>query len=224
MADPRQAEPWKQTASGTPFFLVNPLPELVDFKQDIPDALARIARFTGHVPAGPYSVAQHSVIGADAIFEESGRGDLAAAFLLHDAHEAYCGDIATPVAEALAALAVGFGFDGSAVVRSALKTLKWRLDVAIHRRANMPFPHDPETQRVVKLFDARMLLTEKNHMLARCPRPWGLELEGVKPIPMHGALKPWPWTHASEEYTLRLKRWCPAALDFYPGEDVAHAL
>lgn len=63
---------------------------------DIAHALAQINRFTGHCRR-PYSVAEHSLLVLEIIerlFTVDVHGRLAA--LLHDAHEAYVGDVASP--------------------------------------------------------------------------------------------------------------------------------
>ncbi len=74
-----------------------------DFDQDqnwliheVAHALAQINRFTGHA-LRPYSVAEHSLLVADLarINHASPSAQLAA--LLHDAHEAFTGDVSSPV-------------------------------------------------------------------------------------------------------------------------------
>jgi hypothetical protein len=201
--------PWLQTASGRAFDLVNPDAAAVDFTVDIPEALARIPRFTGH--AGAYSVAQHCVLGAELLFAETSRPDLAAAFLLHDAHEAYLGDIATPIAEALAIVGfekfLSYREDG---FREAIRQLKTRVDTAIHRAAGINYPLAPETSRIVKEWDARMLMTERAHLMLKPPAPWAME--GLQPIKVRGAIKAWPWPKPADEYRKSLRKWCPAAL------------
>jgi 5'-deoxynucleotidase YfbR-like HD superfamily hydrolase len=86
--------PFVPTRSGKRVDLRNPDPASIDI-EDIAVALSRIPRFNGHTRHFySYSVAQHSVIVADMLDwdrETRLRG------LLHDAHEAYIGDIVTPV-------------------------------------------------------------------------------------------------------------------------------
>jgi hypothetical protein len=62
--------------------------------EDIAHALALTCRFGGHCRE-PYSVAQHSCLVADAFEGASVNVKLAA--LLHDAHEAYTGDLTGPL-------------------------------------------------------------------------------------------------------------------------------
>lgn len=71
-----------------------PQPEDVDLA-DIAFALAHTHRFLGH--AGAYSVASHSLHVARIVTEQLGRPELALEALLHDAHEAYVGDVSAPL-------------------------------------------------------------------------------------------------------------------------------
>ena len=67
---------------------------------DIVHALTQICRFGGHCKRH-YSVAEHSLFVADILrsWGIPAPGQLAG--LLHDAHEAYCGDMPTPIKRAL---------------------------------------------------------------------------------------------------------------------------
>lgn len=77
------------TYTGKFFDLLNPTPDMVCI-EDIAHALANICRYAGHVREF-YSVAQHCVLMAKA---DLPGGSLQR--LLHDAGEAYVGDIASP--------------------------------------------------------------------------------------------------------------------------------
>lgn len=92
---PPQPDAWILTASGVEFDLINPTPDMVRI-EDIAVALSRIARFNGHTSRF-YSVAEHSIIGANLIGQSHDGGELALEFLLHDAHEAYVGDLCRPL-------------------------------------------------------------------------------------------------------------------------------
>lgn len=80
---------WIQTYSGRRFYPLDARPEEVCV-EDVSHALSNLCRFTGHSKAF-YSVAQHSVIASQIVSPEA-----ALAALLHDAAEAYMGDIARP--------------------------------------------------------------------------------------------------------------------------------
>lgn len=130
---------WILTASGVKFDLRNPRSADVRIG-DIAHALARICRFTGHTRAF-YSVAQHSVGVANLLPRH-----LARIGLLHDATEAYVGDMSSPLKELLPeyqaiehevwrAIAIHFGMREKlppAVKRADLEML------AAERRALLP--------------------------------------------------------------------------------------
>ena len=86
------------TATAREIDLENPIHEGQIDLRSISHHLAQIVRFTG-AARRPYSVAEHSLLVLE-IYTRTGPhqatvdGMLAA--LLHDAHEAYCGDLATP--------------------------------------------------------------------------------------------------------------------------------
>ena len=69
---------------------------------DVAHALALVNRFGGHT-SRPYSVAEHSVHVSSIMERDLGIRHPAAllAGLMHDAHEAYVGDIATPMKQIL---------------------------------------------------------------------------------------------------------------------------
>lgn len=201
--------PWMQTATGVAFDLIEPDPRKVRFVVDVAPALARTPRFGGHVSSGPYSVAQHSVIGAEVLLEETGNANLAAHFLLHDAHEAYLGDITRPVegaiAHAVAGLLLGV-VDPVTAVEHAIAGVKHRIDCAIFVAAGIGHP-TPAVADQVKAMDARMLETERRHLLSQCERHW--DAGPVRPIRIRGALKPWPWTIACERWVGLYRKLCP---------------
>ena len=87
---PRTARNWIQTASGRQFFPLDHQPEEV-FIEDIAHGLAHMCRFNGHTKSF-YSVAQHSVLASLLVPEPD-----ALWALLHDASEAYLGDVSRPL-------------------------------------------------------------------------------------------------------------------------------
>lgn len=80
---------WIQTRSGT-FDFINPRSEDVRI-EDIAHALAYLCRYTGHC-AQFYSVAQHSVL-----VSRQCHPSYRLIGLLHDAQEAYIGDVSAPL-------------------------------------------------------------------------------------------------------------------------------
>lgn len=87
---------WIQTYTGKAFDLLADSTHVADVcLDDIAHALSNTCRFNGHVREF-YSVAEHSVHVASLVPEEFRR-----AALLHDAAEAYCGDVVSPLKIAL---------------------------------------------------------------------------------------------------------------------------
>lgn len=87
-------ENWIETRSGKRVSVENPLPNQFDIK-DIAYALSNTCRFNGHC-SGFYSVAEHSVAVALRL-----PPDMRLAGLLHDATEAYLGDVPSPIKQFL---------------------------------------------------------------------------------------------------------------------------
>lgn len=196
LAPAAPTNPWIQTLPvrgeriGVAFDLVSPTPAMVDFNT-IATVLARVPRFGGHTGGGVLSVAQHCEQGARAILRETGNQLHAAAFLLHDAHEAYTGDIATPVAKAIGMHAsrasTNMRIEAGVIVSCAIASLKSTLDAAIYSAAGMPWPLVAGAAEAVKEMDRRMLEMERRARLATPPHDWK---DTVQPV--EGAdLFPW---------------------------------
>lgn len=81
---------WMQTASGGAYWPLDPRVDEISI-EDIAHALAHICRYGGHCRKF-YSVAEHSVIVSRLVPQEH-----ALVALMHDATEAYCGDIVRPL-------------------------------------------------------------------------------------------------------------------------------
>lgn len=98
--------PTLETVSGKVVDPENIDPENIDI-HDIAWSLSRISRFSGHTTTEiPYNVAQHCVFVANLMIED-GIEDLIVQYgLLHDAAEAYIGDIPSPVKKITALKAV----------------------------------------------------------------------------------------------------------------------
>jgi uncharacterized protein len=87
--NPRPSSSWLQTASGRRLCLLNPKPDQVCI-EDVAQGLSNIPRWGGRCRF--FSVAQHSVF-VSRLCEPP----FALEALLHDAHEAYIGDLPTPL-------------------------------------------------------------------------------------------------------------------------------
>lgn len=90
------------THSGRHVDLLHPQAGSIDLA-DIAIALSRIPRFNGHTRT-VWSVASHSLLVAELLNRQLAPGAppaLQMAALLHDAHEAYTGDVARPVQQAI---------------------------------------------------------------------------------------------------------------------------
>lgn len=188
---------WLQTFSGG-FDLLEPRADQVDFRS-LATALSRVPRFLGYTVGGTLSVAQHCVEGARAIERETRRRDAAAAFLLHDAHEAFIGDIPTPVQRALEAYSSDAG-----VVRAAIRALKDQIDVVIHAAAGVEWPLDDETRDIVHMYDLRMCRTERDlFCVSPTPQRWEDVIENAVPVDGY-ACEMWCAKRAELEYQIAL--------------------
>lgn len=98
--------------------------------KDIAGSLSRQARFNGN-GKGKISVAQHCIVGATAIAGGTGNYPAALWFLLHDAHEAYTGDIITPMKQRIISTALSSS--------DPIGDLQDKLDDAISRKLFFDF-------------------------------------------------------------------------------------
>lgn len=90
---------WMITASGQDYFLGGPAMLMQGNEpriEDIAHHLAQINRYTGAAKR-PYCVAEHSLLTAEIAAANGASPLMQLACLMHDAHEAYCGDVSSPV-------------------------------------------------------------------------------------------------------------------------------
>ena len=151
------SEHWIQTMKGTRFDLLEPDPAMLDI-EEIAHALSLLCRFTGHVRQF-MSVAQHSVMVAR-IIERLDDGvhlnsQLAYDGLMHDATEAYVGDVARPLKRLL----------------PDYKRIEDGIAGAIAQRFSVTNPL-PE---LVKVADNVSLLWERRDLMALPPESWSEE-------------------------------------------------
>lgn len=158
--------PTIQTNDGHYFNILEPCPSTISI-QGIAHALSHICRFTGHVSQF-YSVAQHSIMASLIV-----PSDMAREALLHDAAEAYIGDVSTPLKMLL----------------PEYKAIEKNVERVIAERFALEWA--PTTQALVKKADLIMLATEKRDffMHVEGEREWKC-LDGIEPLGL--TLKPWP--------------------------------
>lgn len=170
------------TRDGRPVDLLDPAAASIDF-DEIAYTLANINRFAGAFEK-PISVAQHTLIAIDAA-----PFTLKPWVALHDAHEAFIGDITRPTVSAISCIAGSMTAGGGDVVRCAIDELRRRLDEAIHAAAGLPLP-SPQQARMIADYDAIALSTERRDYLARPLFSWG-RIDHVPPAPRrYGFLPP----------------------------------
>jgi hypothetical protein len=167
---------WMQLRSGKTFYPLEPKPEDIDI-EDIAHALGMVCRYAGHCLRF-YSVAEHSWLLSRTVKQEH-----ALRALLHDATEAYIGDMVRPLKheipafmeaeERLAdAIAIKFGLEG------------------------------PMPAQVVE-HDTRIVVDEREQIMAPCTLPWPM-LEGYAPLGV--AILGWDPTTAAEAFLYRFKQ------------------
>lgn len=196
---PRQVPVFRP--DGSLLDLLNVQPGDIDFAE-IANALSKINRFNGRCKGPGYPVAQHCVMGADAVLAETGQYTLAAAFLLHDAHEYLTGDIITPMVRGMDAVLCG----GRAA--AALDTIKRRIDRAIAIRLAAETGMDVAPilcAPTIKAMDRRMFDAEIMALFG--PKAEPSLLAPYLPAPkLCGAIRPWGPAKAEEAWLNRLRR------------------
>jgi 5'-nucleotidase len=183
MAAPNHAPPapgpYLQTVSGRWVNPFDPDPEQLD-AGDIARALANLCRFGGHSRSF-YSVAQHSVIVSRLVEERTGDAQDAFAALMHDATEAYLGDMPHPLKH-------------RSPLGTAYKAAEDHLEQALRDRFGIK-PDVPEIKRV----DKALLAAERRAFSAE--RWHWPELEGVEPLDVE--LAAWPPDEAARAFAER---------------------
>jgi uncharacterized protein len=193
---------WSQTLRGRAFDLLAPRPEMVDFAE-IADTLATLHRYAGAAEK-PVSVALHTLIACDAAPRESDKAHI----LVHDAHEAFIGDIITPAAHAIhEIIRLRAGYKDAENFSDALAALKANIDAAILSAAGL-LPPDHLQAAGVKFADLTALVTERRDFLAKPPMPWAPQIEAIKPLPKKYRLRPAP--DVAAELLARFKVYLPA--------------
>lgn len=166
----KETSGWMQTASNTVVSFSNPDPEAFDIN-DIALGLSRQPRYSGQ-GAFFYSVAQHSIYAATLASDEA-----KIYALLHDAPEAYTGDIPAPLKEML----------GQKIFR-----IESKLECAIYKGLGIdPYPNT-SIQDEVYTIDKSLLEPEYKALFSE--HIWNVS--GVKPAGIRIA----PWSIETAMY------------------------
>ncbi len=165
-----------QTFTGRAFYPMDPRVEDID-PADIAHALSLICRYGGHINRF-MSVAEHCVLMSYAVAPEN-----ALWALVHDATEAYMGDMIRPLKQSM----------------PAYRAAEDRLMAVICER----FGIDPVCPAEVKQADLRILHDERAALMSASPQSWG-SLEGVPPLGV--TVEGWSPADAESEYSARLRQ------------------
>jgi hypothetical protein len=165
---------WILTRLGKRFDLLSPSASMVE-PADIAHALSMLCRFNGHSRAF-YSVAQHSYLVADLV---PAQYQLEA--LLHDAAEAYVGDLVSPLKQLL----------------PEYRQIEHHVWHAICAR----FQINPVLPPCVHDADLVALATERRDLMPAHGEPWH-SLIGTAPA--QARIKPWTQPEAAQFYFDRL--------------------
>jgi hypothetical protein len=139
--------------------LLRPDPDVFRDFAAIAQVLSRINRWNGHTWT-PWSVLAHSVVAAWLV---PPRWRLTA--LVHDAHEAICGDLCRPLRDVLP--------DFLTIERS------WKLAAA----TRWDVDPTPQSEAVTRVIDAHLAATEARDLLRR-PNAESQQLGGASPLPL----------------------------------------
>jgi uncharacterized protein len=182
---PAQDGPWIQTASGLKFPLLE-IDSSAILIHDIAHALSILCRFNAQC-LRPYSVAEHSVHVSYEIDPE-----LALVGLMHDAAEAYLGDVPGPLKMCL----------------PYFNTIENRLINAIAAKFGFTYPEKGSPQgRELKRADIQLLVDEKAVLMAPEPEPWP---PAAPPIKNTGRIQCWPPALAKAKFLARYQELLPA--------------
>jgi uncharacterized protein len=156
------SDTWIQTFTGRKFDLLEVSPEQIQIK-DIAHALSLICRFAGHTRKF-YSVADHSIFVSKIVPK-----NLKLAALLHDAAEAYLGDISRPLKQLLKKSSPCYSM------------MEDNLNRCIEER--FALKRHSLTSSIIIYADNVSLSTEKRDLLNECEEEWGKDL--LQPLKNH---------------------------------------
>ena len=162
------------TFSGVAFDLLNPQPEMI-ILEDIIHSLSLINRFNGAAKF-PYSVAQHSLYVAGLLPPE-----LKLHGLLHDAPEAYVGDMVSPLKK----------------IMTQYKEVEAKISRVVANTFGLSYPAPAE----VKKADLAVLSAERKQVLNPSYGPWYKDF----PLAADIYIEEMPWVQVKDLYSSELQ-------------------
>lgn len=178
-----------ETVTGKFINVANPLPEQIDI-HDIAWGLSRMPRFAGQtITKQPYTVAQHSVLVANLVrkLNLTINSDTIMMALLHDAAEAYIGDIPSPVKK-------------HPLIRDILKEFEYNLLSRIYARFDLPKITE-EQKAIIKAADMKALAIEAHaFMVSRGNSDYWGNLPDVDLLERQNFEEPWNSTKAYQTF------------------------
>jgi hypothetical protein len=157
-----------RTVSGVEVDLLAPKPEDIRI-EDIAHHLSKLDRYNGASPEFHYSVAQHCLHVADVLPPE-----LKLCGLLHDATEAFCGDVVSPLKALI----------------PAYKEIEVGIDSAVCEK----FGLDCSDRKTIKLADKAVMAAEMIQLFG-----W-LDMAQRTSTPASIKVRPMHWTEAKERF------------------------
>lgn len=151
-------DPWVDTVSGRQFSLFHPTPDDI-YISDIAHSLALQCRYRG-ITTEFYSVAEHCIRISRIAHKKHGK-QMGLWGLLHDASEAYLGDIIRPLKYNMGGI---------------YKRLEVKYMIVITQKFNLPL-REPN---YIKLLDNILLITERRDLIKNQTSDWGFK--NLKPL------------------------------------------
>lgn len=164
-----------ETATGVLVDVEHPTENMINI-QDIAWSLSRIPRFAGHtITTVPYSVAQHSVMVMRDVRDtnDDWTHELLLQALLHDAAEAYIGDIPSPIKKLPS-------------IHPQIKKIEDQLMLCIYCAFNLS-PVSKTHEHIIKNSDLRARAIEAHNFMVSRGKFWNLpdidllKLQGFEP-------------------------------------------
>lgn len=180
-----------ETSQGHKIFPHDPDQATID-PIDIANSLSKQCRYNGHCQTF-YSVAEHSFLLATWINAEYSSVELTLQALLHDATEAYLGDIIRPLKK---------GY----LRHSGIEHLEKEWEERIMRTFDLP----PEIHPAIHEADLGMLQVERRYLFGVTDNTWDYERPGVSVPTVDVKVLGWSPEQAREHFLKALLDWARA--------------